>query len=453
MAGTLDGVFGRVSSGAHTECPRDVGASGGVAHGGTSSMSKEDTTPRRVRVERGIYARPDGRLEIGWRDARGKLRWRVVDGKLKAARAALAQEHAKRARGEECEVNPRMSFTEASEKWWDAHSRTIRPRTQEAYSNGLKHLRAYFGTQRLSRITASEVAGYVAAKEREGLKGWTIKGHLTPLSSVFNYASRHLGFREPNPVALLERGERPSTDDEKPHRVLSSEELARLLSAVPSKHRLIFRTAAEAGLRLAEVLGLTWQDISFNDQTITVACQLDRKGKRVPLKTKRSRRVLEVTPGLIRELREHCLSSGSRSPHGLVFVNARGTGHDHRNIGGRVLAKAVERAGLRAVEVDGEVVLRAPTFHDLRHTHGSALIAQGWDIEEVSARLGHRDTAITQRIYVHAFDAANRSDARRDRLDRLYGNDVETTRSSRSKQTEGGKGANAADLRVMSDGA
>src|ERR1017187_7694444 len=90
------------------------------------------------------------------------------------------------------------------------------------------------------------------------------------------------------------------------------------------------------------------------------------------------------------------------------------------------LAAAVKRAGLGTVEVGGEVVQRAPTFHDLRHSHASALIAQGWDIEEVSARLGHADIATTQRTYVHAFDAARRSDERRGRLDRLYGNAMET---------------------------
>jgi integrase len=238
-------------------------------------MSRSNTTPRRVRIESGIYERPDGRLEIGWRDARGTLRWRVVDGKLKAARAALVQAHAKRARGEDHGANPRLSFAEASEGWWKVHRAGIRPRTQEAYSNGLKHLLAYFGTQRLSRITPSEVAGYVAAKQHgEGLAGWTVRGHLTVLSLIFGYASRHLGFREPNPVALLERGERPSTDDEKPRRILSSEELSRLLAAVPAQHGLIFRTAAETGLRLAEVLGLTWQDVGYTDQTITVAAQL-----------------------------------------------------------------------------------------------------------------------------------------------------------------------------------
>jgi integrase len=49
------------------------------------------------------------------------------------------------------------------------------------------------------------------------------------------------------------------------------------------------------------------------------------------------------------------------------------------------------------------------------------VVAQGWDIEEVSARLGHADVGTTQRTYVHAFDAARRSSERRSRLAALYG--------------------------------
>ena len=64
---------------------------------------------RRVRVpgdrNAGIYTRPDGRLEIGFRDAQGKQRWRAVDGGIMAARAQLATEHAKRGRGS---VSPRI---------------------------------------------------------------------------------------------------------------------------------------------------------------------------------------------------------------------------------------------------------------------------------------------------------------------------------------------------------
>jgi integrase len=38
----------------------------------------------------------------------------------------------------------------------------------------------------------------------------------------------------------------------------------------------------------------------------------------------------------------------------------------------------------------------------------------------VSARLGHANISTTQRIYVHAYEAAKRSEQRRDRLAAIY---------------------------------
>jgi integrase len=382
-----------------------------------------NATPRRIRIEPGIYRRPSGdRLEIGWRDAQSKQRWRVVDGGIKAARAALAQEHAKRARGERVASNPRLTFNAAADAWWDARVVRLRPATHNAYGAALKHLRHHFGRQRMTHIAPTDVAKYVAKKQSEGLKGWTIKGHMTVLSSVFTYAARHLGLTAQNPVGLLDRVERPSSDDEKPKRVMNADELDKLLNAVDGRYRMIFDLAAETGCRLAEALGLAWENVSLEEQTIEFTHQLDRKGKRVPLKTKRSRRVLEVTPGLVGKLREHKVGTAYSAPHQLVFTTRTGSGHDHRNVGGRVLARAVKHADLGTVEdQDGAIIQPAPTFHDLRHSHASALIAQGWDIEEVSARLGHASVATTQRIYVHSFDAARRSNDRRARLTTLYG--------------------------------
>jgi integrase len=43
------------------------------------------------------------------------------------------------------------------------------------------------------------------------------------------------------------------------------------------------------------------------------------------------------------------------------------------------------------------------TFHALRHTHASALIAAGIDVVTVSRRLGHGSPAITLSVYSHLF--------------------------------------------------
>ena len=43
-------------------------------------MAESEGTPRRVRVERGIYRRATGVLEVGFKDETGRQRWRTVDG-------------------------------------------------------------------------------------------------------------------------------------------------------------------------------------------------------------------------------------------------------------------------------------------------------------------------------------------------------------------------------------
>lgn len=415
--------------------------------------------PRRTRIEPGIYRRPDDKLEIGFRDAQGKQRWRTVDGRITAARKALADEHARRNRGERIAANPRLTFPDAAKEWWDARVVKLRPNTQSGYGTCLARLQApeHFGRRRLTDISPTDVARYVSAarlKDGGAPKGSTLRGDLRVLSSIFTFAARHLGYVGGNPVALLDKVERPSAEDERPKRILNADELGRLLAAVdliekstpgetevrelvPNPHasyRTLFDCAAETGGRLAEVLGLVWQNVDFEAQTITFTHQLDRAGERVPLKTKRSRRTLEITPALVVSLRALKLASARSGPHDLVFVGRDGTAHDHRNVAGRVLARAVKHAGLEAVVRDGKVLQPAPTFHSLRHSHASALIAGGWDIEEVSARLGHSDVSTTQRTYVHEFDAAGRSADRRSRLSAIYGSFMEASDRSERQQ-------------------
>lgn len=378
--------------------------------------------------EPGIYVRTNAAgvesFEIGWRDTQGKQRWKTVEGGVKAARAKLAEEHAKRARGERVAADPRLRFNDAADKWWESRvAERLRPTTQTTYAAALKHLRAQFGARRLTEIQPSDVAAYVTMQQRNGKKGWTVKGHLSVLSAVFTYSSRHLGFPGANPVTLLDRTERPSTSDMRRHRILSKAELFQLLDAVPERQRPIFELAAETGARIGEVLGLQWGCVDLDSQSVRFMQQIDRKGNVVPPKTERSDRWIELTPQMTATLRALKVSSPRTADHDFVFTTSRLTPYGHQNVGERTMNNAVKKAGLEAVERDGKVVVEAPNFHDLRHTLATRLIAQGWDVEEVSAHLGHSSTDITHKTYVHAFDARKRSDRRRDDLTAMFTRD------------------------------
>jgi integrase len=191
----------------------------------------------------------------------------------------------------------------------------LRPATQNAYDAALKHLRREFGTWRMTDITPTDVAKFVT-KQQAGqgidrpLKGWTIRAHLAVLSAVFQYAARHMGFVGTNPVSLLDRVERPDTEDETPKRILTDDELKRLLGAFSDEHRLIFETLAETGARLSEGLGIVWGDVDPEAETIRITHQLGRDGKRRPLKTKRS----PARSRSRRCLSPSCAPTSSRAP-------------------------------------------------------------------------------------------------------------------------------------------
>jgi integrase len=74
------------------------------------------------------------------------------------------------------------------------------------------------------------------------------------------------------------------------------------------------------------------------------------------------------------------------------------------------MAAAGKRAGLNPEGVE------PVSFHDLRHTFGSRLIAAGCDVVFVQRQMGHSKPSVTLDIYSHEWGAANRSDEMRAKI-------------------------------------
>ena len=100
-------------------------------------MATTVAAPRRSRVERNIYRRPDGKLEIGYRDSTGKQRWKVVEGGITAARAERDTILGARGRGERVQPNPRMRFGDAADRWLAEQVAALRPATRAMYRNAV----------------------------------------------------------------------------------------------------------------------------------------------------------------------------------------------------------------------------------------------------------------------------------------------------------------------------
>ena len=119
-----------------------------------------------------------------------------------------------------------------------------------------------------------------------------------------------------------------------------------------------------------------------------------------PPKPKAGRRDITLPDILVAALREHRkeqlelrikLGAGKLPDDALLFANLQGEPLQPSNVSSDW------------GELAGRLGMPDVTFHGLRHTHASQLIANGVDIVTVSKRLGHAKPSVTLAIYAHMF--------------------------------------------------
>ncbi len=284
----------------------------------------------------------------------------------------------------------------------------LRARTLDIYEQGLRlHALPELGSRQIKSITPDDLVAWHHRRQAEGFSADSIHAWWTPLRLVLAHAVRH-GMMAANPADELLAHERPKAGQSR-KRFLTRDEMQRLLGSAVPPYRLAIATGLFSGLRLGEVLGLTWADVDLREGVIRVRAQMDRDGQRRDLKTAAARRDVVLMPQLARQLRKHRLVSPFSGDDDLLFCTSTGLTVGHRNLTGRGLGKACKRASITGV-----------TFHALRHTFASLLIDQGHDPVFVSRQLGHANAAITLRVYAHLFDSARHAEKARAGLEAGY---------------------------------
>ncbi len=263
-----------------------------------------------------------------------------------------------------------------------------RPTTLATYRSLFKtHLQWGVEGTSLERITARDIQELDREMRDKGLGPKTRLNALKLLSEIFVFAKRQ-GWCRRNPCEQVQFPQVEPTSD---IRFLTETELVALLEAVdidaePLGHTdwAMFLTAALTGLRQSELLGLQWRDVDFAAERVRVRRSYVR-GHWGPLKSGHSSRSVPMAPQVAAALRRHLDRSQYRDREDLVF------GHPHT---GKVLSySAIDRRfkkTLRAAKV------REMRFHDLRHTFGTRLAANGVPPRDLQEWMGHEDIRTTQ---------------------------------------------------------
>lgn len=149
--------------------------------------------------------------------------------------------------------------------------------------------------------------------------------------------------------------------------------------------------AIYSGMRLSEIQALTWSDINFIKQTVTINKSWNAvKHKFKAAKTSSSNRTIKINRFMLNYLRK--LKRQSKST--MVFRNSFGT-IPTSNAVNDVLRHAMSVLNIKRTNFH---------FHSLRHSHVAILLAHGIDIYAISKRLGYANTAITSETYAYLID-------------------------------------------------
>lgn len=199
-------------------------------------------------------------------------------------------------------------------------------------------------------------------------------------------------------------------------RVLTGDELGKLLAVCAHSTRVetMIRMSAQAGFRRGEAIGLRWPDIDLSARRVTVARSVWQERTtdgpvrhvRTP-KSGKPRRVAipRVLAERLAAWSAESVQRGDADARGHVWHGKDGGPMDD-GTPNQALSRALERAGL--TEPDGRGVV---TWHGLRHSCASLMIAAAVPMTAVQRQLGHANPNITATIYAHLVHDGQLDDA------------------------------------------
>ncbi len=316
-----------------------------------------------------------------------------------------------------------MLFADYLVQWLEIAKSTVKLTTYSSYkglseSQIIPYFRSLGVT--LGDLKAVHIQSFYQ-KQLERVKPNTVIHYHAIIHRALKYAVK-TDLIDVNPADKVDRPKK----NEFTGNFCSREEMNALFDAVRgNKIEVPVMLAAFYGLRRSEVVGLKWDAVDFEQNTLeirhTVATvRLD--GKKVIVesdttKTKASKRTLPLVPvfrerllALQEEQKENrklCGRSYNKKYDGYICVDP---------MGNLLLPNALSDSFQLVLR---DYNLRRIRFHDLRHTFATRALERGMDYKTLSAILGHYSVAFTMDTYVHSVDEHKRHEM--DKMDDMFG--------------------------------
>ncbi|MCD7823441.1 MAG: site-specific integrase [Oscillospiraceae bacterium] len=328
-----------------------------------------------------------------------------VKGNKKKAEAFLADARRSFVPDEPKTMNGDILFADFIEQWLEIVKSTVAVPTYSSYSMMVKGVIApYFREKEiaLKDLRATDIQEFYL-HELERVSASTVIHYHANIHRSLKYAVK-TDLIDVNPADKVERPRKERFVGS----FYDADEINALFEASKGTNlELPIMFGAFYGLRRSEAIGMKWDAIDFERNTITVqhtvtSCNLDGKLTLVAsdtTKTKSSMRTLPLVPFVKERLlikreeqeenRRLCGRCYNKEYLDYVCVN---------ELGDIITPQAVTSGFSRFLKSNG---FRHIRFHDLRHSCASLLLANGVPMKQIQEWLGHSDFSTTANIYAH----------------------------------------------------
>lgn len=341
-----------------------------------------------------------------------------------------------------------ISVSDYLDFWYEQHCKiNLKYNTLQAYLGIIEnHLKPYFGHYKVSSLSPFIIQEFANDVVLKGLSKSHSLGIISTFQAALDYAIFPLGYIKENPARLIKF---PAINKKKRERIiLSKDDFNTLIRQFPFGNRfhLPLLLGWYCGLRISETCALTWEDIDFENKTLSVQRQTVKRSfgvdprRALELKGKKeikcgwyftdpkygSFRTICIGDALTSALlKEKQLQEEREKEYGdLYTIHVAKKEKDEK---GEEIVRIVPvqkcvqptlpRINLVTVSENGEFtssdsfkyvgrvarnkLLLPFSYHSLRHTHATVLIGNGVEAKAVQQRLGHRSIITTLQVYVH----------------------------------------------------
>lgn len=387
-------------------------------------------------LKNGEYQKRNGSYEYRWTDRVGKEHsvYAKTLGDLR-----LKEEEITKARFEGTEAPKKnLSVNELYEMWVKL-KKGLKDNTFQNYQYMYcQFVKPKFGKLKIMTIKRSDVrAFYNYLADTCNLKANTIDCVHTVLHQVFELAVEDDYIRyNPSDNALKELKKAHAGDSEKRQGLTRQQQkIFEDYLKKPGMYHCwypIFETMLWTGMRVGEITGLTWDDIDFENNTISVNHTLvfyknQDAGKCVfsvnTPKTKAGKRTIYMLPNvkealleqkqMLEDLNLTCTSRIDGYTN-FVFLNRFGSVQHQGTLNKALRLHIIRDCNYEILDhcKEGEEAVLLPQFscHILRHTFTTRLNEAGVNLKVMQDVLGHSDVEITMNVYTDATSDLKKSE-------------------------------------------